>query len=103
MTEFVRGAGGPIFAANFRAIGLTISVLTVLAFLALFFRNVFLARDELGSEIELAANRKPYLSDEELEGTKLDRSLTFALVVLGITSLIIPFYWRAEPGRQDGS
>jgi mono/diheme cytochrome c family protein len=103
MTEFVLGAGGPIFAANFRAIGLTISVLTVLAFLALFFRNVFLARDELGSEVELAANRKPYLSDEELEGTKLDRSLTFALVVLGITSLIIPFYWLAEPGRQDGS
>lgn len=103
MNDFVLGAGGPIVAANFRAIGLTISVLTVLAFIALFFRNVFLAKDELGSEVELAANRRPYLSDEELEGTKLDRSLTFALVVLGITSLIIPFYWLAEPGRQDGS
>lgn len=103
MSDFVLGAGGPIIAANFRAIGLTISVLTVLAFLALFVRNSFLARDELGSEVELAANRRPYLSDEELEGTKLDRSLTFALVVLGITSLILPFYWLAEPGRQDGA
>ena len=99
MTDFVLGASGLMFAANFRAIGLTISILTLLAFVALFFRNVYLAKDELGSEIELAANRKPYLSDEELEGTKLDRSLTFALVVLGITSLIIPFYWLAEPGR----
>jgi hypothetical protein len=27
------------------------------------------ARDELGSEIELAPNRKKYLEDEELEGT----------------------------------
>jgi mono/diheme cytochrome c family protein len=103
MTDFVLGASGPMFAANFRAIGLSISILTMLAFVGLFFRNVYLAKDELGSEIELAANRKPYLSDEELEGTKLDRSLTFALIVLGITSLIIPFYWLAEPGRQDGS
>lgn len=102
MTDLL-AASSVIFAANFRAIGLTISIITVIAFIALFVRNVFEARDELGSEIELAANRKPYLSDEELEGTKLDKSLTFALVVLGITSLIIPFYWLAEPGRQDGS
>ena len=30
--------------------------------------NAGAARPELGSEIELAANRKPYLDDEELEG-----------------------------------
>ncbi len=91
------------FAADFRAIGLVVASLVLLAFVALFFRNVFTARDELGSEIELAANKKPYLSDEELEGVKLDRSLSFALIVLGITAVALPFYWLAEPGRQDGA
>ena len=35
----------------------------------------FAGKAEVGSEIELAANRKPYLDDEELEGPKLDRAL----------------------------
>lgn len=92
-----------IVAADFRAIGLIIAALVLIAFVALFIRNMLVARPELGSEIELAANRKPYLSDEELEGTKLDRSLTFALVMLVILALALPFYWIAEPGRQDGA
>lgn len=91
------------FAADFRAIGLTVASLVLLGFVALFIRNIFTARDELGSEIELASNKKEYLSDEELEGVKLDRSLSFALVVLGITSVALPFYWLAEPGRQEGA
>ena len=37
------------------------------------------ARRSSGSEIELAPNRKPYLPDEQLEGPKLDRTLTIAL------------------------
>ena len=40
------------------------------------------SRAEIGSEIEIAPNRKPYLSDEELEGKKLDRTLTFGLIGL---------------------
>ena len=39
-------------------------------------------RAEVGAELELAANRKPYLSDEELEGRKLDRTLFGAAVLL---------------------
>ena len=92
-----------LLAADFRAIGLTIAGLVLIAFVALFVRNIFAARPELGAEIELAPNRKPYLSDEELEGTKLDRSLTFALVMLAILAIALPFYWLAEPGRQDGA
>ena len=92
-----------VLAADFRAIGLTVTVLTLVAFVGLWVRNMFLARDELGSEIELAPNRKPYLSDEELEGPKLDKSLTFALVMLAIVAAILPFYWLAEPGRQEGA
>ena len=58
------------------------------------------ARPEVGAEIELAPNRKPYYDDEELEGPRLDRFLTFALVLLGVTAVALPLYWLAEPGRQ---
>ena len=92
-----------LLAANFRAIGLTVAVVVFIGFIAMFIRNMLSARAELGSEIELAANKKQYLSDEELEGTKLDKSLSFALIVLGVTSLSLPFYWLAEPGRQEGA
>lgn len=56
-----------------------------------------------GSEVELAPNRRPYLSDEELEGPKLDRSLTWALLLLGFISLALPAYWLKEPGRMRGA
>ncbi len=92
-----------ILAADFRAIGLITGAVVFFAFIALFVRNSFTARDELGSEVELAANRAEYLSDEELETTKLDRSLTFALGILTITAVILPFYWLGEPGRQEGA
>ena len=60
-------------------------------------------KPELGSEIELAANRKPYLPDEELEGRKLDRTLTIALLVLFVIAVGLPLYWILEPGRQAGA
>ena len=92
-----------LLAANFRGIGLTIAAVTMLGFLAVWVRNIVKARPELGSEIELAPNRKEYMSDEELEGYKLDRSLGFALVLLTMLGLMLPFYWLAEPGRQEGA
>lgn len=92
-----------LFAADFRAIGLITAAVVFIAFVALFLRNVFIARDELGSEVELAANRAAPMSDEELETTRLDRSLTFALGILTITAVVLPFYWLAEPGRQEGA
>jgi mono/diheme cytochrome c family protein len=58
------------------------------------------AKPELGSEIELAPNRKPYLDDEELEGKKLDKALTWGLVTLFIIAIGLPMYWIYEPGRQ---
>lgn len=58
---------------------------------------------ELGSEIELAPNRKQYLPDEELEGPKLNKALWTAFGLLVIVALSLPVYWLAEPGRQDGA
>lgn len=60
-------------------------------------------RAEVGSEIELAANRKPYLPDDELEGPKLNKALWTAFGLMAVTALIIPLYWLAEPGRQTGA
>ena len=59
--------------------------------------------DEVGSEIELAPNRKPYLDDEELESGKLDRALIFGLLSLTVIAIALPFYWLGEPGRPDSS
>jgi mono/diheme cytochrome c family protein len=48
----------------------------------------------------LAPNRKPYLSDEMLEGPKLDRTLLLGLGMTLIFAVGLPIYWIMEPGRQ---
>ncbi|MCP4435369.1 MAG: cytochrome c [Actinomycetia bacterium] len=65
--------------------------------------NMRAGRKEVGSEIELAANRKPYLEDEELEGRKLNMSLFWAAGLLALIAVALPIYWLAEPGRQEGA
>ncbi|MCU1484160.1 MAG: hypothetical protein JWN67_906 [Actinomycetia bacterium] len=65
--------------------------------------NVRKAKPELGSEIELAANRKPYFDDEGMEGKRLDSVLRWALLSLTIVAVGLPLYWLAEPGRQSGA
>ncbi|NDH46615.1 MAG: hypothetical protein EBX99_01955 [Acidimicrobiia bacterium] len=55
----------------------TIAVVLTLIFVAGWivyaFMNRGAGRAEIGSEIELAANRKKYYEDEELEGKRLER------------------------------
>ena len=58
------------------------------------------ARPELGSEVELAPNRKPYYSDEELEGRRLTRFSLFNVAMLAVLAIGLPLYWVFEPGRQ---
>jgi len=65
--------------------------------------NLRQGRKEVGSEIELAPNRKPYLTDDELEGRKLDRTLSFGLVGLFVLGIGLPLYWLQEPSRQEGA
>lgn len=86
-----------------RSIGLVLAWLTLVGFGIYLFINIRKAKPEVGAEVDLAPNRKPYYTDEELEGPRLDRFLTMALVLLGILALGVPFYWLAEPGRQEGS
>jgi len=85
------------------AVGWLIAGLLIVGFAVAVVINIRRGRAEVGAEIELAANRKPYLSDEELETTKLDRTLTAALGLLAIIAIAVPMYWLYEPARQAGA
>ncbi len=56
------------------AIGWIILVFSLLGWVIYYFANRKAARPELGSEIELAPNRRPYYDDETLEGPRLHAS-----------------------------
>jgi mono/diheme cytochrome c family protein len=84
-------------------IGWVIAILLIVGFVIALFINARQARPEVGAELELAANRKPYLSDDELEGKKLDRTLGAGLVLLAFVSISLPLYWLYEPARQEGA
>jgi len=91
-----------ILGSTQSAIGAVILVLSVVVVLIFLFVNIRQSKAEVGSEIELAPNRKPYFDDEELEGPKLDKVLTYGLLGMFICAIGVPLYWLNEPGRQDG-
>jgi mono/diheme cytochrome c family protein len=95
--------GQVLLASTQSAVGWVIFTIILLGFFAYLFVNLRSARPEVGSEVELAPNRKPYLPDEELEGRKLDRALGFALVLLTVIGVALPLYWLYEPARQVGA
>ena len=73
-------------ATVFSRIGWLVAVVLIVGFLIGAFIVMRQARPELGSEIELAANRKPYYEDDELETKRLDRVLFFGLLLLGLVA-----------------
>jgi mono/diheme cytochrome c family protein len=92
-----------VLATTQSTIGGVILALVVVLVLTYAFVNIRSSRKEVGSEIELAANRKPYVSDEVLEGRKLDRTLMIGMLGLFVVAIGLPVYWLAEPGRQSGA
>lgn len=96
----LRGAA-LLAASQQQRIAIVIAVVTVLG--ALFYLISSVRRGPApGSEIELAPNRKPYFPDEVLEGPKLDRALSWAVVLLAVSAVGLPAYWLREPARQAG-
>ncbi|MFK7919228.1 MAG: cytochrome c [Ilumatobacter sp.] len=75
----------------------------LLGFVVYAFFNVRAGRAEIGSEIELAANRKEYFDDETLEGSRLERIQLLGLACLLVSVIGLPFYWILEPNRQAGA
>jgi cytochrome c553 len=97
-------AGVTVLAAStVTVVGAVIAAIILIGFVIYVAVNVRGGRAEAGSEIELAPNRKPYLDDEQLETSKLDRTLRWALIALVIVAVGLPLYWLNEPSRQSGA
>jgi mono/diheme cytochrome c family protein len=86
--------------ATAKSIGFLFAGIFTLGWIFYLMSNWRKAKPEVGSEIELAANRSQYLTDEELEGPKLERALGLGLVFLIICGVGLPLYWLNEPDRQ---
>lgn len=92
-----------MFANTFSNIGWTLAILVFVGAVIAIVVNMRRARPEIGSEIELAANRKPYYDDDVLETRHLDRTLFLGLLFLGFIAVALPLYWLYEPARQEGA
>ena len=90
-------------ASTVQSVGAVLAVLAMIGFVVYVIANTRAGRAEVGSEIELAPNRKPYYDDEELESKKLNRTLASGVILLTVVSVGLPLYWLAEPGRQKGN
>jgi mono/diheme cytochrome c family protein len=85
------------------AIAWVIFVIVLLGWVVYFFANRRSAQAELGAEIELAPNRKPYYDDETLEGRRLERVQLLGVLLLAVIVIALPLYWVFEPSRQAGA
>ena len=92
-----------MLALNTTAIAWIIFVVVLVGWITYYFLNSASARKELGSEIEMAPNRKPYYDDEVLEGRRLERVQLLGVLVLATMVIGLPVYWILEPGRQAGA
>jgi mono/diheme cytochrome c family protein len=89
--------GGP------RNVAILIALVLTIGWLLYIVVNLRRGRPEVGSELELAPNRRPYHDDDELEGRHLERVQVFGLAMLVILGVGLPLYWVHEPGRQAGA
>jgi mono/diheme cytochrome c family protein len=79
-----------------------LTIITV-GWVVYYFLNRGAARPELGAEVELAPNRKPYYDDETLEGPRLERMQILGVLILVTMVIGLPLYWAFEPWRQAGA
>ncbi|HVM54481.1 MAG TPA: cytochrome c [Acidimicrobiales bacterium] len=93
-----------MFAATTQqTIALVVLIAAAIGWVVFLVANSRKAKPEVGSEIELAPNRKPYLDDEELEGPHLERVLLWGVLSLMVIGVGLPLYWVTEPNRQRGA
>lgn len=92
-----------MLATTSTSIAWIILLVSLLGWVLYAFFNVRGARRGVGSELKLAANRKPYYDDEQLEGPRLERVQLIGLLFLAVITVALPLYWILEPGRQAGA
>jgi mono/diheme cytochrome c family protein len=92
-----------IIASTTMSIAWILFVVLVGGWIIYAIQNVRAGRDEVGSEVELAANRKPYYDDEVLESSKLERTQLLAVLFLAVIAISLPLYWMFEPQRAENA
>ena len=93
-----------IYAATTeRSIAMVLLAVVVVGWAIYVFVNIRRSKREIGSEIELAANRGSLPGDEELEGSRLEQVQAFGVLMLLIIALVLPIYWLREGGRRAGA
>jgi mono/diheme cytochrome c family protein len=91
--------GQIVLASITRNIGFLIAVLVTIAMIVYLVLQARVAKPEIGSEVELAPNRKKYHEDEVLEGSVLNRNLFIGLGLIAVVAVALPVYWLQEPSR----
>lgn len=103
LSGVVPSTGAVLATSTVQTVGAVVAVLAMIGFGIYVLVSIRSGREEVGSEVELAPNRKPYYDDDKLESTKLTRTLGLGLALLAVSSVGLPIYWLAEPGRQEGA
>jgi mono/diheme cytochrome c family protein len=87
-----------ILALTFRTILIVVNGLAVMVIAGVIGYKVLSVRRE---PVEKPAqNLTPFLDDQELEGSHLERVLRWALLFSTIIAIVLPLYWLLEPNRQ---
>ena len=92
-----------IAASVTNTIAVVIALTFVVGWIVYAVMNRSAGKAEIGSEIELAANRKAYYDDEELEGHRLQRMQLLGVLILATITIGLPAYWLNEPNRQSNT
>ena len=92
-----------MIALNTSAVAWVLFALISIGWVSYFVLNQLSARRELGSEVEMAPNRKPYYDDEVLEGRRLERMQILGVLLLITVVVGLPMAWAFEPSRQAGA
>jgi mono/diheme cytochrome c family protein len=95
--------GHLLAATTQQQVGVAVVVAIVVGWAAYLMLHIGRTGGDVGSEVELAPNRRPYLDDEALEGPRLDRVLLWSAVLIAIVAIGLPLYWLTEPSRQAGA
>ena len=80
-------------------IATAIVVIALLVVIIWAFVFVSILRDRSPST-PVPPNLKPYLEDDALETTRLERTLQFAVILLGVSSILIALVFIFEPTRE---
>ena len=94
---------GALIGLSTTTIGIIGLLVVILGWILYGFANIVSGRDEVGSEIELAPNRKEFYDDETLEGPRLERVQLIGVLLLALIVVALPLYWIFEPDRQAGA